>query len=250
MSKELIKLITKDLKKELNNATEDFDFYLDQYLGKKQYKHNSEIVTLLVDDFFENYNQNKNLDINIMIKTKKQEADYLCFMFHPIDSEEDDYSFFLRVILDQYKKEDFNDYFEDTHGQKCKVYSDGDSFYWGIYNTGPHMVDSKINPSPPWRDEAHNRDIDGMMKLGKKQLNYLIPILEEYCYTDEGLNIPDEGVFKDLNGKDCNIGYSSVATYEGCWIGLTENNYRMHMNIPKMKNILEKIKLHVKEIEG
>lgn len=232
--------LSKILKEKLKNADKDFDWNLDQYLEKKQYNKNSDILINLVDSFFEEDQTDSNIEIKILIRWQGKEYDHLMFMFHEIDKEKDDYSFILRVILDKYKKEAFDDEFLDTHGQKCKVYFDKDRFYLGIYNTG-RMVDFKINPEPPWRDDACNQDVDGVMALGKNQLTYLIPLLETYC-ENRGLDISDEGKFKDLNSRDCSIGYSSVATYEGCWIGLCEYNRRMHMNIPKMKNILEKMK--------
>ena len=234
--------IIESLKERIDNIEDDFDFPLDSYLEKRQYKKNLGIVSELVDDFFEENDLPDELEIEPFILWKGKEYSYLSFMFHPIDQEKEDYSFFLRVIKDQFKIEEFDEEFIDTHGQKCKVFFDDEYFYWGVYNTG-RMVDFKINPNPPWRDNAKNQDVDGIMVLGKDQLEYLLPILEEYV-NNEGLMIPDEGIFYDKKNRKCNIRHSSIATYEGMWIG-DEEYYSMHLNIPKTKNIVKKIKKYL-----
>ena len=80
------------------------------------------------------------------------------------------------------------------------------------------------------------------MVQNKKNICSLISVFDPYC-KNNGLDIVDK-IFIDNNGRECRLNHSSVATYEGLWIGDKQYN-SMHMNIPKTKRILEKMKLYL-----
>jgi hypothetical protein len=70
--------------------------------------------------------------------------------------------------------------FEDIYGQKCSIQKSSsacqDNIWFGIDNTGPHMVD--IN-------DKKNSSINARMHLSQKEVKELLPLLQHFAETGE-----------------------------------------------------------------